>query len=302
MADARTLGHKLGLGTVQWGLKYGVANRGAKVGIAEVASILDVAAEAGVSLLDTAYSYGDAEDVIGRLSDRSAPFTVVTKTKPALPGDIGAAHVDDVARAIDESLRRLSGWAVAAILVHDCDSLFRRGGERLWRYLADQKAVGRVAGIGVSVYAPDQARRAVAAYGPDLIQLPLNIYDQRFITSGTLAFLKQRGVEIHTRSAFLQGLMLMAPTEMPPHFDTVRAHHAALHAALAEAKTSPLSAALRFCLAQPEVDRVIVGCESAGQLREILAASAETGPLPPTTAFAIEDEKIINPSLWRLQA
>lgn len=299
MADTR---HKLGLGTVQWGLAYGVANKGGKVAIEDIAALLDIAAGAGICVLDTAHAYGDAEETIGRLADRAAPFSVITKTKPVPPGDIDAAKVAEIAAAFDTSLHRLKGWCVDGVLVHDCDSLFRPGGERLWRFLSDQKTAGRVAKIGISVYGPEQARKAVESYGPDLIQVPFNIYDQRLLTSGTLTFLKTRGVEVHTRSAFLQGLLMMAPGDLPAYFAPIRDHHSRFHAALAAAGTTPLSAALQFCLAQPEVDRVILGCDSAAQLREILAAATATAAQPPASAFALHEEQFLNPSLWRLKA
>lgn len=292
---------KIGLGTVQWGLSYGIANQTGKVGNQAVTDLLNIAAEAGVRFLDTARAYGDAEAVLKRHAAHAGRFKVVTKTKPAGPGDIDGAKIKSIASALDDSINFLRDWTIEAILVHDCDSLFRPGGEQIWRLLSDLKTMGRIAKVGISVYSPVQTMQAMRSYAPDIVQLPFNIYDQRFLLSGTLRHLKERGVEVHARSAFLQGLLLMRPDQLPDYFHSIRSHHASLHRAVADAKLTPLAAALKFSHSQEDIDTVIVGCDAPQQLRQILAAACTDDILPPKiSAFSLSDEGIVNPSRWRL--
>ena len=132
-----------------------------------------------------------------------------------------------------------------------------------------------------------------------LIQLPVNVLDQRLVRTGHLARLHAAGTEVHARSVFLQGLLLMDPTRLDGrHFDPVRQTLRDFHEAAHAAGRSPLEAAVSFVLSLPEVDTAVVGVVTVTQLAEIL--SAPTSPLPPDwyARFASDDEQILNPSLW----
>lgn len=288
---------KLALGTVQWGMRYGITGRG-QPDSREVGAILAAARTAGVSMLDTAYAYGSAEQVIGELNAATRTFDIVTKPLPVRAESIDAAHCAAVEAALEDSARRLRRDTVYALLVHNADNLLLPGAERLWALLERHRAAGKVGRIGVSVYSPEQCAAILERFPIEIVQLPFNIYDQRFLTSGALADLKARGVEIHARSAFLQGLLLMAPTDLPPHFAAIREHHAALGALFAAQGISPLAGALHFCLEQPLLDRIVVGCETAEQFGEIRAAA--TGPAPAVlySDFAVSDPAILEPSRW----
>lgn len=289
---------KLGLGTVQWGMPYGISNVAGQTGASEVARILDRARGAGVSLLDTAHGYGDAERVLGECAAASQGFAIVTKTpphrRPLEPADVARFEA-----ACSESLRRLDAQQLEALLVHSADNLLGPNADRLWAALEEIRGDGRARKIGVSVYHPGQLERIVERFRVDLVQLPYSVFDQRFTRSGALAALKREGIEVHARSAFLQGLVLMQPGTLPPHFASIARRHADLHRALREAGMSPLEGALRHCLARPDLDRVVVGCENLAQLGEILrAAPGEFPGTIDTSVFAIEEERIIDPSQW----
>lgn len=294
MPDAT--GAKLALGTVQWGMRYGIAGRG-QPQPAEIGAILDTARAAGVSVLDTAHAYGTAERVIGSLP-AAAAFAIVTKTLPLRQPVIDDAGRGAVADALEESLTRLQRQSVYAVLVHDAGDLLARGADRLWKALEAFRAAGKARRIGVSVYNPEQCRAVAAAFPVEVIQLPLNIYDQRFLQTGVLADLKARGVEVHTRSAFLQGLLMMRPGELPAHFDAIRGRHAAFHDRCVANGVTPLAAALQFCLQQPLIDRVVVGCETKQQFEEIGSAARSEAPAMVYSDLAVTDPNIVEPSRW----
>lgn len=287
---------KLGLGTAQWGMAYGIANRVGQTTTVEVGNLIQAAKRHGITLLDTAHAYGEAEKVLGEQGVVSMGFHLVTKT---LPRDSNNVTEQLVSAAFLESLRWLKCTQVYGLLIHHADNLLAAGGDRLWAILQDFKAKSRVEKIGVSVYQPDQLETILDRYAIDLVQLPFNLYDQRFMQKGLLGRLKEADVEIHARSAFLQGLLLLPPAQLPEHFRCIHNHHARLHRQIREAGLTPLEACLRFCLGQADIDRIIVGCESGEQLDEILAAAGTDDVLlSGPELYSINDESIINPALW----
>lgn len=290
---------KLGLGTVQWGVTYGIANRAGQATTAEVCNLIRLAKRHGITLLDTAHAYGEAEKVLGEQNVAFNGFRVVTKTLPFESNNITEHDAALVSAAFLESLQWLKCTEVYGLLVHHADNLLVAGGDRLWAILQDFKARGRVKKIGVSVYNPHQLETILDRYAIDLVQLPFNLYDQRFMQTGLLGRLKDACVEIHARSAFLQGLLLFSPAQLPQQFSAIRNHHAKLHDQISELGLTPLEACLQFCLDQPDIDQIIVGCETAKQFDEIVGAVKQDGArLPAPESYSIPDESIIDPSMW----
>jgi aryl-alcohol dehydrogenase-like predicted oxidoreductase len=150
--------------------------------------------------------------------------------------------------------------------------------------------------IGVSIYEPDILDQ-LSSYAFDLVQAPLSPFDQRLKTSGWLSRLSRLGVEIHTRSAFLQGLLLLPSSRRPPQFSVWSEAWTAWDRYLDEQQLSPLSACLGFVLSQAEVGRVVVGVDGLRQLDEILAAP--TGPFAPLPdALSKLPPHLLNPANW----
>jgi aryl-alcohol dehydrogenase-like predicted oxidoreductase len=179
--------------------------------------------------------------------------------------------------------------------------LLAKGGRRLWSALLELKAGGLIQKLGVSVYHPRQLENILNQNQIDLVQLPFNVYDQRFAQSGLLSRLTKMRIEVHARSVFLQGLLLMPPDQLPDGFRAIRTHHAKLHDQFRELGITPLQGALLYCLRQPAIDRIVVGCETADQLKVVLQACGEkmVAELPDLARFGLENDVIINPSVWR---
>jgi aryl-alcohol dehydrogenase-like predicted oxidoreductase len=287
----------LGLGTVQFGLEYGVSNRQGRPAEREVAAILARAAEWGVGYIDTAPAYGDAEILVGRHLPRDHKMRVVTKT-PALPdATIDARYEQRVLDAVAASLDRLKVGAVHALLVHQSGDLGKPGWQRLVGAMNEVKARGLAAHVGVSIYEIDQLKLVESRLAPGLVQLPFNVFDRRFSESGALARLKAAGVEVHARSAFLQGLLLMDPANLPEFFGPLREKIASLHRRWAKQGLTPVAGCLAFMFQHAELDVVVVGVNSLTELDEIIAAATAMGhvefdPLPSVDAL------YLNPSRW----
>lgn len=286
---------RLGLGTVQFGTDYGVSNPGGKTSPADAAAILADAAKAGVQVLDTAPLYHDSEGVLGALLPAGHGFRIVTKTPQFKGRPVSIAEVE---ASFAASLDRLRQKSVHGLLVHHADDLLGPGGEDFYRALQRLKESGRVSKIGASIYDARQLDALLERYDLDLVQLPLNVFDQRLVASGHLKRLKDKGVEIHARSVFLQGLLLMTPESVPARLDRARVPLAAYRGQLARLGLSPLEACLAWALGLPEVDVVLFGVNTPAQLREILDAAARPPAVRDFDRFAVSDETIVNPALW----
>ena len=284
---------KLALGTVQFGLDYGVANQAGRVSVNDAKNIIQRAALSGINTLDTAIGYGCSECTLGKVG--VAGWHVITKLPP-LPIDCQAVAAW-VKAQIEQSMLRLGVQQLQAVLLHRPDDLLGDSGKSLVKVLDGLKADGVVRQIGVSIYAPEQLKALTSIMHPDLVQAPLNILDRRLVDSGWAGRLKDQGAEIHTRSAFLQGLLLMSATQRPVKFTQWDAVWSEWSRWLTGTGLTPLQACLAYVLGITEVDRVVVGVDSLVHLDEILEASHFALPSLPNWPQSI-DARLINPALW----
>jgi len=290
---------KLGIGTVQFGLDYGISNTGGRCPPEEVARILARASKFDIRLLDTAAAYGHSEHVLGETLPAGDHFQVVTKLGP-FDQTRPAIELEKTFEAEFEASRRRLGYRqLHGLLLHHFSDVQSAHGDALFDALRAVKDRGEVRKIGVSVYSAEQIDYVLDRYEIGLIQLPLNILDQRLIESGHLRKLRERGVEIHARSAFLQGLLLMEPETVPAYFEPIRPLLLALHSAAAAAGLSLLSTLLAYVKGTNAVDTVVVGVNSEAELVEIAEVWNSAPNLPfDAGQFSVSDAAFLNPANW----
>jgi aryl-alcohol dehydrogenase-like predicted oxidoreductase len=262
---------------------------------------LKLAADNNVRILDTAAAYGESEAVLGRCLPSGADFDIVTKTLPlkGARGTVAATRI--VSDGFNASLKRLKVPKVHGLLVHHAEDLLGPGGNGIWEWLLEAKSSGQVERIGISVYDGAQIDLALDRYNFDLIQLPLNVLDQRLVAGGQLTRLKQRGVKIHARSVFLQGLLLMEPGQMPDYFAPVVPHLVRWRSELEARELTPAQGALAFLQALDAVDVVLTGVESISHLEQNINDISSVNAFDiDFTSFALDDDRFLNPSNWRL--
>lgn len=288
---------KLGLGTAQWGMKYGVSNEQGQTSLDEVHRILKVAQSAEISLIDTASLYGNAEHTLGQSNLSS--FRVITKTPKFGRDLISKSDVEHLAQTFIASLQKLGLESTYGLLIHDAEDIFAPNGSLLVDVLQRLKSQGLVSKIGISIYSSSQIKRALDLFKPDIIQLPINVLDQRLIQDGTIAHLSQLGIEVHARSAFLQGLLLMNLNDMPAYFQPWTHLLSKWQRFCSDQRISPLRAALGFVCGLQDISYALVGVENHCQLKEILDDSTILNSLD-FDQFASDSLKLIDPSLWSL--
>ena len=284
---------KIALGTVQFGLQYGIANQAGRVQSEEVRNILQEATAHGIDMLDTAISYGDSESVLGKAG--VADWKIITKL-PALPEcckDVAAW----VETQVEASIKRLGVSQLHGVLLHRPLQLLSKEGNRLIRALERLKEAGLAKKIGVSVYGPEELVTLVSEMQLDLVQAPLNILDRRLVESGWACKLRNQGTELHIRSAFLQGLLLMDPVHRPQDFDRWEFIWAEWARWLNETGLTPLQACIGYALSIEEVDKVVVGVDCLEHLQEILSASQFKLSNLPSWPIS-PDLDLTNPSCW----
>ena len=291
--------HKLALGSAQWGLTYGVSNRSGQSSPAEVARILEYARISGINYIDTAYSYGQAESVLGK-NDLS--FFKITTKIPALNDcqDPLLSLEDWLQLSFSESLLSLNLDSVEGVLVHNCDDLFSCSGSLVIQFLQRLRSLGKCKKIGVSVYNTEEIEGVLSLFTPDIVQLPFSVFDQRVLGDGTLQRLKDLNVEVHARSVFLQGLLLMQTKDLPIYFKPWLSQLTAWHDYCSAVGVMPQHLAVDYVASCDYVDKVVIGVESLLQLDDLISFSANINDMSIFSKFGIVDPNILNPSLWCL--
>lgn len=278
---------RLALGTVQFGLDYGISNHDGQVSDEELDAIIALARHAGIDTLDTAQAYGNAEQRLGQRD--TTGFTLIDKLTPGLP-------LSDVQAAVNNSLHLLGRKRLDGLLLHRSQD----ASPAMFELLTDLQQQGSIGKLGISVYSPEELDAwSAAGYPLELVQLPANLLDQRFLRTGWLDKLVDMGCEIHVRSLFLQGLLLMQPTQRPDYFQSFataleRFDH--WHPSMA-----PLGRALSIMTALPQVSRFVVGVCHAQELVAIVAASQAQHECyeADIAHLASMEQELINPGLWR---
>ncbi len=283
---------RLALGTVQFGLPYGIANRNGEVLVSEAEKILESARSLDMDTLDTAIGYGQSEQRLGAIG--VSHFRVVSKLPAVLP--LGEDASGWVQNAVVGSLARLKISKLGGLLLHRSQQLLQAEGESLYKAMCALRDEGVVEKIGVSIYSPDELDTLCPRFKFDLVQAPFNVIDRRLLTSGWLSRLHQAGTEVHVRSVFLQGLLLMDPVERPDYFAQWSPLWMQWSRWLNRTSLTPVQACLAFAMSHSEISRVVVGVDRLTQLLEIAEATKIMTTHPQS--LMSDDVNLINPSLW----
>jgi aryl-alcohol dehydrogenase-like predicted oxidoreductase len=272
---------KIGLGSVQFGLPYGISNTAGQTSEAEVSKILDVAFEYGITIIDTAASYGTSETIIGKQEGNR--FDIVSKF---MPSSYGAS----IKNQFENTLEALKINNLYGYLAHRPLELIAHKDE--WETIQELKAIQKINKIGFSLNEPEEYTQLLAAgIIPDIVQVPFNYFDTRF--KEVLIQLKEKGCEVHTRSTFLQGLFFMDKAQLPDFFTPF---HSELEHIQTSLKSNLSASLLNYVIEQPFIDKVILGIENAKQLEENINGLATASKLKPlATNFS---GRLVMPMHW----
>lgn len=291
---------RLVLGTVQLGLPYGIANTSGRPDHEHALAIVRAAVENGVLEFDTAQGYGDSERVLGRCFqqlDCAARVRVISKPDTKL--DLHSPTA--VRSAVNLSLERLRIPALEGMLLHR-EEFLDDWGHGVGQLFADLVKDGLLRRVGVSVYSPQAALRALQTEGIDMVQIPGNIFDRRFERAGVYTLAERLGKKLYVRSVFLQGLVFHTPTTLPEHMafagDSVRR----FNALVAKWELTPQQLSLGYIRAAAPDAKVLFGAETDAQVLDNLASWSTTLSdecfQDIQATFDTVQERVLNPALW----
>lgn len=285
---------KLALGAAQFGQIYGVANKTGELSVRGVSTILDYCKSEDIKIIDTAVGYGESEKYLGIAN--VADFDVITKL-PAIPESCSNAR-EWVESQINDSLNRLNLKSLYGVMLHRPEQLFGYYGPSLLRALINLKKSGKVQKIGVSIYDPEELTGIFRLYVFDIVQAPFNPIDRRLVSSGWLQNLSTQGVEIHCRSCFLQGLLLMPRAEIPRKFEVWSSIWDEWHHWLEFNSISAIEACLSFIGSYEKISHAVVGVDNLDHLKEIVSAYIRPIKVDIFPELSGSDDVLINPSKW----
>ncbi|GAP72154.1 LPS biosynthesis aldo/keto reductase [Candidatus Symbiothrix dinenymphae] len=284
--------NKLVLGTVQFGLPYGINNVNGKTSVDEVEDIINIAKARGLNTLDTSYAYGDSEVVLGKVLENDSFFKIISK----IP------RTEKNPKSIfQETLYRLQKKNLYGYLVHHFD--YFKENPSIWADLKSLKNDGLVEKIGFSLYHPSELDFLFSqGIDFDLIQFPYNVFDRSFEPS--LKELKQRNVEIHVRSVFLQGLFFRNPAELPDKLLPLSPYLNKLALFCEENKISIEELALNAVIHNKYIDGVLIGVDNAAQLNRNINSVWEKFPDEMESFISnvlnIKEKELLNPQNWNV--
>ena len=274
---------KIVLGTVQFGCQYGINSAG-RPNEDEVRGILQKAAEAGIEKLDTSSAYGDSEAVLGACIPTDATFRIISKYPKS---DVSVREM------FMGSLERLKVKKLYGYLLHHFEVY--RNNPSVWDEFVALKNEGLVEKIGFSLYTTDELELLLQNNVPfDLLQVPYNIFDRQF--ESYFPILKERGVEIHVRSTFLQGLFFMNREDLPEKLQPLKPYLLQLDAYAQSMKMSVAEVALNHNLQNPAIDGVLIGVDNQSQLLTNLQSIREERV---ALDIQVQEKQLLNPVNWK---
>ncbi len=273
---------KIVLGTVQFGLQYGVNSAG-RPSQEAVKGILEGAAKGGITTLDTSSAYDNSEEVLGESIATPDQFKIVSKyPKGEMP----------VSEMFNSSLKRLKVDQLYGYLLHHFEVY--KNNPAVWDEFVALKESGMVQKIGFSLYSPEELEFILKNGSPfDLIQVPFNIFDKKFLSY--MKDLHEKGVEIHVRSTFLQGLFFKDRNALPEKLLPMKKYLLQLDDFSKKSGLSISEIALNYNLQNPYIDGVLIGVDNVEQLKTNLSSVKET---PIDIEIEVKEQELLNPVNW----
>ena len=200
--------------------------------------------------------------------------------------------------SVKQSCIELNQSRLYAVMLHRPEVLLGDQGRKVGRELQMLKEQEIVSKVGVSIYSPEILTAISGVLKLDIVQVPFNVFDQQILSSGWSDKLKY-WVEIHTRSVFLQGLLLMQRSSFEYFINYWPAHFDAWYQFLNFNRADALEVALKFALQQDWIDKIVVGVDSVAQLKALVEIEKSSEPID-FPLLGCSDPNLIDPSKWDL--
>lgn len=296
---------ELCLGTVQFGMDYGICGQ-KKPSIEESCDILEYAIKNGISRIDTAKQYGIAEDVVGRFFEtrevKREDIFLSTKFQPNRLDDENVVDYYTVLKdEIQQQLNRLHVDYIDAYLLHSARYVFD---DEILEALYRLKSEGYTRYVGVSVYETEEANRGINSKFVDYLQLPYSIFDQRMKNEGVFELAEgKNNTIIDSRSAFIQGLILMDENQVPDFLYKAKPIIREINELTEKYGISKIALAMNFVKQTDTINSLVFGVDNLQQLKEDIKFFEQDINIEIMNEIANKFKKIeadiVMPSLWK---
>ncbi|WP_103069047.1 aldo/keto reductase [Aquimarina sediminis] len=288
--------NKLILGTVQLGLDYGINNQSGKPSLESAFNILETAFTSGIRILDTAEAYGNSQEVIGKFQKENPDkkFKIITK----LNGQ-HTLQTNDLLDHILENCEVLGVSDLYGYMFHNYQSF--KNNTSFYDEILLAKTKGIIEKAGISLYTNGEIEDIISNYSDfDFIQIPFNLFDNESKRKELLEKAKDKGIEVHTRSVFLQGLFFKKSTEVPKKLNPLLPYLKTLKNIQEKEVLSTEALALQYVLQKEYINYVLIGVESVEQLLNNIKICKEKISFPHDVIDAIHvvEDELLNPSNW----
>ena len=285
--------NKIILGSANFDQIYGIKKNFIKK--SEIKKLFDLALKNKIKTIDTSPLYNKSEKIIGLLNNNR--FKIISKI-PKPPKNIKRENIKKwLKQNVMISLKNLKIKKFECLLLHNANSLLCKNGDEIYKGIRNMKINGFTSKIGVSIYDFNVLDKILKKFKFNLIQAPFNILDQRLVEKGWLKKLKKRKIEVHARSIFLQGILLLKHNQLPKKLIKLSKKLMIWENWLKKNKFNSLQVCLSFVLNQRQLDGIVVGYNNTNQLNQILKLKQikNNFSLPNLN---IKDKKLIDPREW----
>ena len=286
---------KVILGSAQFMQGYGIANNPSNYSIEEMHKVLDYSLKIGIDTIDTAHAYGNAEKILGDYGVDS--FKIITK----IPTQEQKSKSSQawIASKLEESLKDLKVESLYCLHLHNPKDILTSEGKKIVSQLKELKKNGLIQNIGFSLYDSDQLEDLLTVMRPDIVQVPLNIFDRRMIENGTINNLRDQNISIHIRSIFLQGVLIMRQEDRPNYFKYwgelfKKWDNWNDHKSFNKVKNS-----FNFSMNIKNIQNVIVGVDDLEQLQALYHLYEAKDVVLPLE-LSSNDENLLDPRKWQI--
>ncbi len=285
-----SINSKIILGTVQFGLNYGINNQNGKPTQEEVNKILNFASEHGIDKIDTANAYGDSEKVLGNyINQNKKKFKVLSKFNTT----------ENVNTILEETLQRLNTSKLFCFSFHNY-KFFKENNSNTFKQLINLKSKGVIENIGISLYTNQELKEAIALDYIDIIQVPFNILDNDKEKQDLFIEAKNKNKSIHVRSVFLQGLFLKNPETLSGKLTELKKELVLFNNIANENNISIESMALSYVMSKTSINNVLIGVDNLQQLKNNLNSiiKLDIELIKKIETIKVINKILLNPSNW----
>lgn len=283
------------IGTAQFGSRYGVSNTSGKTKTKEVEKILSLLDKKKIYFIDTSTNYGKAEKILSNKIKKKTKIITKISAKKLCLNKIENIR-ENIFKQLKQSKKNLKNKSIYALLINNADLMLTKKGTKIFETLKEAKKKKIIKKYGYSIYSFSNLKKICNKVKPDIIQCPYNILDRRLTEKNNLNFLKKNSIEVHVRSVFLQGLLLMSKKSIPMYFKKWENTFNIWEKWLNKSNFSKLSACLNYIYNTKGIDKIVIGVNKTKQLEEIFNIKMQKVLIPKY--ISSKSKKLINPSLW----